>query len=99
MAKSADAADLKSAARKGVGVQVPLRAPLKIDSLYAYRPLMAAAVCVSVSVRSLSPTGDPFNHAQLVAGQEVCISSTHCDGLVTGQFLDLFDRCSFHGQP
>ena len=27
MAKSADAADLKSAARKGVGVQVPLRAP------------------------------------------------------------------------
>ena len=28
MAKSADAADLKSAARKGVGVQVPLRAPI-----------------------------------------------------------------------
>ncbi len=27
MAKSADAADLKSATRKGVGVQVPLRAP------------------------------------------------------------------------
>ena len=27
MAKSADAADLKSAGRKAVGVQVPLRAP------------------------------------------------------------------------
>jgi hypothetical protein len=29
MAKSADAADLKSADRKVVGVQVPLRAPIK----------------------------------------------------------------------
>jgi hypothetical protein len=29
MAKSADAADLKSAGRKAVGVQVPLRAPIK----------------------------------------------------------------------
>ena len=29
MAKSADAADLKSAGRKAVGVQVPLRAPLE----------------------------------------------------------------------
>ena len=29
MAKSADAADLKSAGRKAVGVQVPLRAPRK----------------------------------------------------------------------
>ena len=32
MAKSADAADLKSAARKGVGVQVPLRAPIRLRS-------------------------------------------------------------------
>jgi hypothetical protein len=29
MAKSADAADLKSAGRKAVGVQVPLRAPIQ----------------------------------------------------------------------
>jgi hypothetical protein len=29
MAKSADAADLKSAGRKAVGVQVPLWAPIK----------------------------------------------------------------------
>ena len=37
MAKSADAADLKSAARKGVGVQVPLRAPIKINNLQQTR--------------------------------------------------------------
>ena len=30
MAKSADAADLKSAGRKAVGVQVPLRAPARV---------------------------------------------------------------------
>ena len=35
MAKSADAADLKSAGRKAVGVQVPLRAPHKIKGLRA----------------------------------------------------------------
>jgi hypothetical protein len=29
MAKSADAADLKFAGRKAVGVQIPLRAPIK----------------------------------------------------------------------
>ena len=34
MAKSADAADLKSAPRKRVGVQVPLRAPIKINYLH-----------------------------------------------------------------
>ena len=33
MAKSADAADLKSAGRKAVGVQVPLRAPTIINNL------------------------------------------------------------------
>jgi hypothetical protein len=33
MAKSADAADLKSAGRKAVGVQVPLWAPQKIIGL------------------------------------------------------------------
>ena len=32
MAKLADAADLKSAGRKAVGVQVPLRAPIKSKS-------------------------------------------------------------------
>jgi hypothetical protein len=32
MAKLADAADLKSAGRKAVGVQVPLRAPTKQKS-------------------------------------------------------------------
>jgi hypothetical protein len=35
MAKSADAADLKSAGRKAVGVQVPLWAPLKNKALKA----------------------------------------------------------------
>jgi hypothetical protein len=39
MAKSADAADLKSAGRKAVGVQVPLRAPL-VDSLRSPLPGM-----------------------------------------------------------
>jgi hypothetical protein len=33
MAKSADAADLKSADRKVVGVQVPLRAPNRMNNL------------------------------------------------------------------
>ena len=33
MAKLADAADLKSAGRKAVGVQVPLRAPIRINGL------------------------------------------------------------------
>ena len=38
MAKLADAADLKSAARKGVGVQVPLRAPSIINILRRISP-------------------------------------------------------------
>src|ERR1035438_3415141 len=38
MAKLADAADLKSAGRKAVGVQVPLRAPQKIKDLYKKYP-------------------------------------------------------------
>jgi hypothetical protein len=46
MAKSADAADLKSAARKGVGVQVPLRAPNKIKDL------------LKISLPNLSPQLD-----------------------------------------
>src|ERR1700748_3563625 len=36
MAKSADAADLKSAGRKAVGVQVPLRAPVKSATCVIY---------------------------------------------------------------
>ena len=41
----ADAADLKSAGRKAVGVQVPLRAPTKLDSKIPFiteRPLFVA---------------------------------------------------------
>jgi hypothetical protein len=36
MAKLADAADLKSAGRKAVGVQVPLRAPIKSITYIKY---------------------------------------------------------------
>ena len=46
MAKLADAADLKSADRKVVGVQVPLRAPTKLKTYKCNGCLLYTSRCV-----------------------------------------------------
>ena len=50
MAKSADAADLKSAGRKAVGVQVPLRAPNKNESDTRQLTVVDSGLAASLTV-------------------------------------------------
>ncbi len=51
MAKSADAADLKSAGRKAVGVQVPLRAPENLEDIECLRihKFLLCRICVGIA--------------------------------------------------
>jgi hypothetical protein len=70
MAKSADAADLKSAGRKAVGVQVPLRAPVREKIrrssvslfLHVFRTANGSTKLLSIDIRW---TGEPGNEEQI----------------------------------
>lgn len=63
MAKSADAADLKSAARKGVGVQVPLRAPMYLtDQELVRSPKIAVLMTYSKTAHRAQLTWQGHRH-------------------------------------
>jgi hypothetical protein len=69
MAKSADAADLKSAGRKAVGVQVPLWAPIRIKSFISTQDLLSNAVLPRCcSGRSRGECNDEISSAAFIVG-------------------------------
>ena len=73
MAKLADAADLKSADRKVVGVQVPLRAPTKQKIYIKQGHLSKVAILVSVAnlvAKWYSAWHRRVRHAQKAEGKE-----------------------------
>jgi hypothetical protein len=43
--------------------------------------------------------GDPINDGESMFRGEMTIACGHRNGLVAGEFLDLFDRCAGHCEP